>query len=152
MASQFANGKGRKSNRGGRRMVQSLPSIIFYRASTYRQTRTQPCPRTRARRRIINHYYLGVIFLRYNFVCLLPRVGARACTPRRRGQGSVSKGGAGSSLLVLFSFFAVFFVFDVVFFHVALRLLFSSDSFPSSTSRFVNSRHWLCVYTCLQLR
>lgn len=101
MASQFANGKDRKSNREGRRTVQSLPSIIFYRASTYRQARTQSCPRTRAWQQIINHYYLGVIFLRYNFVCLPPRVGARACTPWRRGQGSVSKSGAGSSLFLL---------------------------------------------------
>lgn len=37
---------------------------------------------------IINHYYLEVIFLRYNFVCLPPRVGARACTPRREPDGT----------------------------------------------------------------
>lgn len=67
-----------------RRTVRSLPSIIFYRASTYRQPRTHHRVHAHARAiRIINHYYLGVIFLRYNFVCLPPRVGARGlCTPR----------------------------------------------------------------------
>lgn len=97
MASQFANGKRRKRDRDGRRRTaRSLPSIIFYRASTYRQPRTHHRVHAHARAtRIINHYYLGVIFLRYNFVCLPPRVGARGlCTPRTRGQGSVSKSGA----------------------------------------------------------
>jgi len=79
---------------------------------------------TRPTRRVINHYYLGVIFLRYNFVCLPPRVGARACTPRRAGRGTVSKSGAGPSIRSTpvswssssFLFFFFFFFFFVCFF------------------------------------
>lgn len=96
-ASLPMGGRRRGGGGGGGRTARSLPSIIFYRASTYRQPRTHDRVHAHARATgIINHYYLGVIFLRYNFVCLPPRVGARGlCTPRTRGrESSVSKSGA----------------------------------------------------------
>lgn len=150
MASQFANGKRRKRDRDGRRRTaRSLPSIIFYRASTYRQPRTHDRVHAHARAtRIINHYYLGVIFLRYNFVCLPPRVGARGlCTPRTRG-GSFRRVAPCSSLLLLDFFFIV----STLCPPSASSPPFSSSSPfllpPSTSSRFVNSRHrLLCVHT-----
>lgn len=153
MASQFANGKRRKRDRDGRRRTaRSLPSIIFYRASTYRQPRTHDRVHAHARAtRIINHYYLGVIFLRYNFVCLPPRVGARGlCTPRTRGQGSVSKSGAVllsppprlllhrlhvvSSICLLPSFF--------------LLVSFSSSSVYFFTVRELSTSTFMCTHAC----
>lgn len=142
--------------------MRSLPSIIFYRASTYRQPRTHHRVHAHARAtRIINHYYLGVIFLRYNFVCLPPRVGARGlCTPRthewtrlrfeewRRASLSSSSSSTSSSSSSSSPR-------CVLHLRLPLRhppLLSSSSPFlllpPSSTSRFVNSRHrLLCVHT-----
>lgn len=151
-ASLPMGGRRRGGGGGGGRTARSLPSIIFYRASTYRQPRTHDRVHAHARATgIINHYYLGVIFLRYNFVCLPPRVGARGlCTPRTRGrESSVSKSGAVLLSLSLSSSSSSSSSSPRCVLHLPspppfLLLLLP----PSTSSRFVNSRHrLLCVHT-----
>lgn len=150
-ASLPMGGRRRGGGGGGGRTARSLPSIIFYRASTYRQPRTHDRVHAHARATgIINHYYLGVIFLRYNFVCLPPRVGARGlCTPRTRGrESSVSKSGAVLLSLSLSPPPRVLLHRLRVVSSICLPLLLFLLLPPSTSSRFVNSRHrLLCVHT-----
>lgn len=152
-ASLPMGGRRRGGGGGGGRTARSLPSIIFYRASTYRQPRTHDRVHAHARATgIINHYYLGVIFLRYNFVCLPPRVGARGlCTPRTRGrESSVSKSGAvllSLSLLLLEFFFIVSALCPPSAFPSSLPPS-SSSSVYFFTVRELSTSTFMCTHAC----